>query len=111
MLTIRGVYDGKTFRALPNEPLPMVVGETPVEIVFLDQVTTHDNPRTENGDQQLSEKAQRLLATACSSRSLVSDSSSLLSPEEAGKRLDALRESIGPIGVSINELKDEGRYR
>ncbi len=30
MLTIRGVYNGKTFRALPSEPRPKVHQEVPV---------------------------------------------------------------------------------
>ncbi|GBC91996.1 hypothetical protein HRbin15_00457 [bacterium HR15] len=34
MLTIRGVYDGKTIRPLPGEPLPKVEGEVEVQIVF-----------------------------------------------------------------------------
>ena len=39
MLTIRGVYDGKTFSALPSEPLPLVEREVPVAIVFLEEVS------------------------------------------------------------------------
>ena len=38
MLAIRGVYDGKTFSALPNEPVPQVQREVPVAIVFLEEV-------------------------------------------------------------------------
>lgn len=38
MLTIRGVYDGKTFRVLPTEPLPEVKQEVPVAIIFLEDV-------------------------------------------------------------------------
>lgn len=38
MLAIRGVYDGKTFSALPTEPLPRVQREIPVAIVFLEEV-------------------------------------------------------------------------
>lgn len=38
MLTIRGVYDGKTFIPLPNEPLPQVQREVPVAITFLVEV-------------------------------------------------------------------------
>lgn len=38
MLTIRGVYDGKTFRILPAEPVPTVHREVPVAIVFLEDV-------------------------------------------------------------------------
>ena len=39
MLAIRGVYDGKTFSALPSEPLPRVQREVPVAIVFLEEVS------------------------------------------------------------------------
>jgi|DewCreStandDraft_2_1066082.scaffolds.fasta_scaffold72180_2 hypothetical protein len=38
MLTIRGVYDGKTIRPLPGEPLP----EVEVRIVFCEPVSTTD---------------------------------------------------------------------
>ena len=38
MLTIRGVYDGKIFRALPTEPVPAVQREVPVAIIFLEDV-------------------------------------------------------------------------
>ena len=38
MLAIRGVYDGKTFSALPNEPVPQVQREVPIAIVFLAEV-------------------------------------------------------------------------
>jgi hypothetical protein len=38
MLAIRGVYDGKTFSALPNEPVPRVQREVPVAIVFLEEL-------------------------------------------------------------------------
>jgi hypothetical protein len=39
MLTIRGVYDGKTIRPLPGEPLPEVDREVEVRIVFCEPVT------------------------------------------------------------------------
>jgi hypothetical protein len=39
MLAIRGIYDGKTFSALPSEPLPRVQREVPVAIVFLEEVS------------------------------------------------------------------------
>jgi hypothetical protein len=32
MWTIRGIYDGKTIRPLPGEPLPDVDGEVMVEV-------------------------------------------------------------------------------
>ena len=45
MLAIRGVYDGKTFRALPSEPLPQVQREVPVAIVFLEEVSLEAHRR------------------------------------------------------------------
>jgi len=38
MLTIRGVYNGKTFRVLPSEPVPIVDREVPVAITFLEGI-------------------------------------------------------------------------
>jgi len=40
LLTIRGVYDGKTFRALPAESVPPVSREVPVAILFLEEAQT-----------------------------------------------------------------------
>jgi hypothetical protein len=57
MLTIRGIYDGKAFSALPNEPLPEVHGEVPVAIVFLNEPTVADQRR-----QREREAAQRMRA-------------------------------------------------
>jgi hypothetical protein len=45
MLAIRGVYDGKTFSALPSEPLPRVQREVPVAIVFLEEVSPEADRR------------------------------------------------------------------
>jgi hypothetical protein len=45
MITIRGVYDGNTFSALPNEPLPQVQREVPVVIVFLEEVSPEADQR------------------------------------------------------------------
>jgi len=39
MLTLRGTYDGKTFRVLPSEKLPKITREVPVAIIFLEDVT------------------------------------------------------------------------
>ena len=39
MLTIRGVYDGRAFRALDSETLPPVNREVPVAIVSLEDVS------------------------------------------------------------------------
>lgn len=38
MLTLRGVYDGKTIRILPSEPVPPVHREVPVAIIFLEDI-------------------------------------------------------------------------
>jgi len=45
MLAIRGVYDGKTFKALPTELVPVVHGEVPIAIVFLEDVSAQREPR------------------------------------------------------------------
>lgn len=48
LLTIRGLYDGKEFRALPTEALPSVRRETSVLIVFLaDDAVAQENGRQE----------------------------------------------------------------
>ena len=45
MLAIRGVYNGKTFSALPGEPLPQVQGDMPVAIIFLEEVSLEADKR------------------------------------------------------------------
>jgi hypothetical protein len=45
MLAIRGVYDGKTFSALPNEPVPRVQREVPIAIVFLEELAPEADGR------------------------------------------------------------------
>ena len=55
MLAIRGVYEGKTFSALPNEPVPQVQHEVPVAIIFLEQVAPDADRR-----QHQVEVAQRM---------------------------------------------------
>jgi hypothetical protein len=45
MLTIRGIYDGKTFKALPTEPLPTIDREVPVAIIFLEDVSVEAQKR------------------------------------------------------------------
>jgi hypothetical protein len=54
MLAIRGVYDGKTFKVLPTEPLPEVHGEVPIAIIFLQEVSAEHGAR-----QHLVEMAKR----------------------------------------------------
>ena len=39
MLAVRGIYDGKSIRALPSEHLPEVTGSVRVAIIFLENVT------------------------------------------------------------------------
>lgn len=55
MLAIRGVYDGKTFKVLPTEPVPAVHGEVPVAIIFLEDVSAEREAR-----QRLAEVARRM---------------------------------------------------
>lgn len=57
MLTIRGVYNGQTFSALPSEPLPRVQREVPVAIIFLEEVPLEANRR-----QLQAEVAKRMRA-------------------------------------------------
>jgi hypothetical protein len=38
MLTVRGVYDGKVFKPLPSEQVPVVHREVPVAILFLEDL-------------------------------------------------------------------------
>ena len=57
MIAIRGVYDGKTFSALPSEPLPQVQREIPVAIVFSEEVSLEADQR-----QHQEEVARRMRA-------------------------------------------------
>ncbi len=45
MIAIRGVYNGKTFSALPGEPLPQVQRDMPVAIIFLEEVSLETDTR------------------------------------------------------------------
>jgi hypothetical protein len=45
MIAIRGVYNGKTFSALPGEPLPQVQRDMPVAIIFLEEVPLEEDKR------------------------------------------------------------------
>ena len=45
MIAIRGVYNGKTFSALPGEPLPQVQRDMPVAIIFLEEVSLEADRR------------------------------------------------------------------
>jgi len=45
MLAVRGVYDGKRFRVLPSEALPVVDREIPVIITFLEDLPLADYQR------------------------------------------------------------------
>ena len=57
MLTMQGVYDGKTFSALPSEPLPQGQGKVPVAIAFLEEVSLADD-----GGQRQVDVAKRMHA-------------------------------------------------
>jgi hypothetical protein len=45
MLTVRGIYDGKTFRVLPSERVPVVRRKVPVAIIFLEDVAAEERKR------------------------------------------------------------------
>ena len=55
MRAIRGTYDGKSFSALPGEPLPDVQREMAVAIIFLEDSSLEDDRR-----QQQMEVARRM---------------------------------------------------
>jgi hypothetical protein len=57
MIAIRGVYNGKTFSALPGEPLPQVQRDMPVAIIFLEEVSLEADER-----QHQIEAARRMRA-------------------------------------------------
>jgi len=99
MVTIRGVYDGKTFRALPTETLPVVHEEVPVAIIFLE----------ERASDRLSGTSAERLRTARSAASFLSAKLSPVPLQAAAQEMDALRKSIGPISTSVYELIEEGR--
>lgn len=45
MVTIRGTFDGKTFKPLPTESVPCVDHEVPVVITFLEDVSVDTQGR------------------------------------------------------------------
>lgn len=77
MLTIRGIYDGKTFIALPNEPVPQVTEEVPVAIVFLKEV-----PLEASGRERERQAARRMRAARDAMASLDTSVKDLI---EAGR--------------------------
>lgn len=102
MLTIRGVYDGKTIKPLPDQPLPKVEGEIPVVITFSDLGSAKRNIKA------VSPLAKRLLESARLSSEFLPPERRL-SRAEAARRMDERRKRIGPIRVSVTELIHEGR--
>ena len=50
MIAIRGVYDGKTFKVLPTERVPVVQREVPVAIIFLEDVSDELKGRQRSGE-------------------------------------------------------------
>ena len=50
MLTIRGVYDGKSVKILPGEPVPVAQGDVPVIITFL-EAQLQPSPHGESLDE------------------------------------------------------------
>ena len=79
VITIRAVYDGQTFKALPGEPLPKVKGEVPVKIEFPDQ-------REEEPSKDLQNRRT-----------------------EAARRLLEARRAMPPWNVNLKDLVEEGR--
>jgi hypothetical protein len=57
MLAIRGIYDGKAFKVLPTEPVPVVQREVPVAIIFLEDASAERKAR-----EHLVEVARRMRA-------------------------------------------------
>jgi hypothetical protein len=64
MLAVRGLYDGKTIRALPSERLPEVKSAVPVTIIFL------GNFADEHTRQRLAEVARQMRARRARMRPL-----------------------------------------
>lgn len=50
MIAIRGIYDGKTFSALPGEPVPRVQRDLPVAIIFLEEVSLEAQKRPQQAE-------------------------------------------------------------
>lgn len=75
MIAIRGVYDGKTFQALPGEVLPTVEWAVPVNIVFLEEDCLHHPNRVhlEEVIQEMREARNKLIPLDCSVRELIED--------------------------------------
>ena len=75
MIAIRGVYDGKTFRALPGEVLPIVEREVPVNIVFLDENQLPHPHRSQLGEviREMREARSRMVPLDCDLRDLIED--------------------------------------
>ena len=57
MVTIRGTFDGKTFKPLPTETIPAVDHEVSVAMIFLEEV-----PTAAQGRQDQIEIARRMRA-------------------------------------------------
>jgi hypothetical protein len=81
MIAIRGVYNGKTFSALPGEPVPRVQRDIPVAIIFLEEEASLI--KTEKRHPQ----------------------------EEIARRMRAARDAMSPLGISVKELIEAGRER
>ena len=55
MLTIRGVFDGKSVKILPGEPVPAANGDVPVIITFLETTAApvDDSPLTDETSEEI----------------------------------------------------------
>jgi hypothetical protein len=107
MIAIRGVYDGKTFRALENEEIPIINGEVPVALVFLHETKEVLKAQRETAARNLRALRDRMEPLGCSVKDLIADSRM----DAAIEDMRALREEIGPVNVNIKDLIEDGRYR
>lgn len=73
MLAIRGVYDGKTFRALENEVIPDIEGEVPVALLFLGETSEIVKARREMAARNLRALRDRMEPLGCSVKDLIEE--------------------------------------
>ena len=75
MIAIRGVYDGKSFRALPGEVLPAVEGEVPVEILFVeeDQIQFSSKTQLRKVIEEMREARSKMAPLGCSIKELIEE--------------------------------------
>lgn len=107
MIAIRGVYDGKTFKALEDEVVPTINGEVPVALVLLGESNEVVKEKREAAAQSLRALRERMEPLGCNVKDPVDGSRMSAAIED----MRALREEIGPVDVNIKDLIEDGRYR